>query len=231
MIHAYSWRTSNGRKLHIMLEEAGLPYELHPIDIRKGDQFTPAFLKVSPNNKIPAIVDDDPIGGGAPLSIFESGAILMYLAEKTGKFLPTDARGRYAVLQWVFWQVGGFGPILGQAHHFVDYAPAGSDYARSRFIKDAGRLYGVLERRLGESAYLGGPDYTIADIVTFPWSQGYAKQGQKLEDFPNVKRWQENILARPAVQKGIKLLTDLPETPMDDKARSIMFGEMQYRPR
>lgn len=229
MIHAYSWRTSNGRKLHIMLEETGLPYELHPIDIRKGDQFTPAFLKISPNNKIPAIVDDEPIGGGAPLSIFESGAILTYLAEKTGRFLPTDARGRYKVLEWVFWQVGGFGPILGQAHHFVDYAPAGSDYAKTRFIKDAGRLYGVLNKRLGESEYLGGPDYTIADIITFPWSQGYAKQGQKLEDFPNVKRWQDAIFARPAVQKGIKLLTDLPETPMDDKARAIMFGDVQYR--
>ena len=231
MIHAYSWRTSNGRKLHIMLEETGLAYELHPIDIRKGDQFTPAFLKISPNNKIPAIVDDEPIGGGAPLSIFESGAILTYLAEKTGKFLPTDARGRYTVLQWVFWQVGGFGPILGQAHHFIDYAPAGSDYAKTRFIKDAGRLYGVLNRRLGESEYLGGPEYTIADIITFPWSQGYAKHGQKIEDFPNVKRWQDKILARPAVQKGINLLRDLPETPMDDKARSIMFGDAQYQRR
>jgi GST-like protein len=231
MIHAYSWRTSNGRKLHIMLEETGLPYELHPIDIRKGDQFTPAFLKVSPNNKIPAIVDDEPIGGGAPLSLFESGAILTYLAEKTGKFLPKEPRARFTVLQWAFWQVGGFGPILGQAHHFVDYAPEGSDYARTRFIKESGRLYGVLDKRLGESEYLGGPDYSIADMLTFPWSQGYAKQGQRIEDFPNVKRWQDKILARPAVQKGIKLLTDLPDTPMDDKARAIMFGDVQYQKR
>jgi len=231
MIHGYSWRTSNGRKLHIMLEETGLPYRLTPIDIRKGDQFAPDFLKVSPNNKIPAIVDDEPIGGGAPLSIFESGAILTYLADKSGKFLPKEPRARYTVLQWAFWQVGGFGPILGQAHHFVDYAPEGSDYARSRFIKESGRLYGVLNKRLGESEYLGGPDYSIADILTFPWSQGYAKQGQRIEDFPNVKRWQDAILGRPAVQKGIALLTDLPDTPMDDKARSIMFGDAQYQRR
>lgn len=231
MIHAYSWRTSNGRKLHIMLEETGLPYALYPIDIRKGDQFKPEFLKISPNNKIPAIVDDEPIGGGAPLSIFESGAILSYLAEKSGKFLPTEVRARYAVMQWVFWQVGGFGPMLGQAHHFVDYAPPGSDYAKNRYIKEAGRLYGVLDRRLGESEYLGGPDYTIADIITFPWSQGYEKHGQNIADFPNVKRWQDAIFARPAVQRGIPLLRDIPETPMDEKARSIMFGDAQYQRR
>jgi GST-like protein len=229
MIQAYSWRTSNGRKLHIMLEETGLPYELHPIDIRKGDQFTPAFLKISPNNKIPAIVDDEPIGGGAPLSIFESGAILTYLADKTGKFLPTDARKRYTVLQWVFWQVGGFGPILGQANHFNEYAKDGSEYARTRFRNEAGRLYGVLDKRLGESEYVAGTDYTIADMMIFPWSQGWEKHGQKIADLPNVKRWQDAILKRPAVQKGIKLLTDLPETPMDEKARSIMFGAAQYQ--
>jgi len=231
MIHAYSWRTSNGRKLHIMLEETGLPYKLYPIDIRKGDQFSPEFLKISPNNKIPAIVDDEPIGGGKPLSIFESGAILMYLAEKSGKFLPKEPHARFTVLQWVFWQVGGFGPMLGQAHHFIDYAKEGSEYARSRFIKEAGRLYGVLNRRLGESEYLGGPEYTIADIITFPWSQGYEKHGQNIADFPNVKRWQDAIFARPAVQRGIPLLRDIPETPMDEKARSIMFGDAQYQRR
>jgi len=229
MIHAYSWRTSNGRKLHIMLEETGLSYELHPIDIRKGDQFTPAFLKISPNNKIPAIVDDEPIGGGAPLSIFESGAILTYLAEKTGKFLPKEARARYKVLEWVYWQVGGFGPILGQANHFNEYVKDGSEYARTRFRNEAGRLYRVLDKRLGESEYVAGSDYTIADMMIFPWSQGWQKHGQKMDELPNVKRWQEKILARPAVQKGIKLLTDLPETPMDEKARSVMFGEMQYQ--
>lgn len=231
MIHAYSWRTSNGRKLHIMLEETGLPYGLYPVDIRKGEQFKPEFLKISPNNKIPAIVDDETIDGGAPISIFESGAILCYLAEKSGKFLPAEARARYAVMQWVFWQVGGFGPMLGQAHHFVDYAPPGSDYAKNRYIKEAGRLYGVLDRRLGASEYLGGPDYTIADIITFPWSQGYEKHGQAIADFPNVKRWQDAILARPAVQRALPLLRDIPDTPMDDKARSIMFGDIQYAPR
>jgi GSH-dependent disulfide-bond oxidoreductase len=231
MIHAYSWRTSNGRKLHIMLEEIGLPYALYPVDIRKGDQFKPEFLKISPNNKIPAIVDDEPIGGGAPLPIFESGAILCYLAEKSGQFLPTEIRARTTVMQWVFWQVGGFGPMLGQAHHFVDYAPPGSDYAKNRYIKEAGRLYGVLDRRLGESAYLGGPDYTIADIITFPWSQGYEKHGQNIADFANVKRWQDVILARPAVQRALPLLRDIPDTPMDDKARSIMFGDAQYQRR
>jgi GST-like protein len=232
MIHGYSWRTSNGRKLHIMLEETGLPYTLHPIDIRKGDQFTPEFLKISPNNKIPAIVDDEPIGGGAPLSIFESGAILVYLADKSGKFLPKEPRARFKVLEWVFWQVGGFGPILGQAHHFIDYAPKdGDEYARNRFLKEAGRLYRVLDKRLAESAYVAGPDYTIADMMIFPWSQGYEKQGQDIEALPNVKRWQQEILKRPAVQKGITLLRDLPETPMDDKARSIMFGDAQYQRR
>lgn len=231
MIHGYSWRTSNGRKLHIMLEETGLPYKLTPIDIRKGDQFTPDFLKISPNNKIPAIVDDEPMGGGAPLSIFESGAILIYLAEKSGKLLPKDPHARFTVLQWVFWQVGGFGPILGQAHHFIDYVKDGSEYARSRFIKEARRLYGVLDKRLGESEYVGGPEYTIADIMSFTWSQGYEKHGQNIADFPNVKRWQEKILARPAVQRGIPLLRDIPETPMDEKARAIMFGEIQYAPR
>jgi GST-like protein len=232
MIHGYSWRTSNGRKLHIMLEETGLAYTLHPIDIRKGDQFSPEFLKVSPNNKIPAIVDDEPIGGGAPLSIFESGAILTYLADKSGKFLPKEPRARYKVLEWVYWQVGGFGPILGQAHHFIDYAPKDGDtYARNRFLKEAGRLYRVLDKRLAESEYVGGPEYTIADMMIFPWSQGYEKQGQNIDELPNVKRWQEAILKRPAVQKGIALLRDLPETPMDDKARSIMFGDVQYRAR
>jgi GST-like protein len=229
MIHGYSWRTSNGRKLHIMLEEIGLPYKLYPIDIRKGDQFKPDFLKISPNNKIPAIVDDEPIGGGAPLSVFESGAILMYLADKSGKFLPTEPRARYKVLEWVFWQVGGFGPMLGQANHFNEYVKDGSDYARTRFRKEAGRLYCVLDKRLGESEYVAGPDYTIADMMIFPWSQGYEKHGQNIADLPNMKRWQDAILKRPAVQKGIKLLTDLPETPMDEKARSIMFGDVQYQ--
>jgi GST-like protein len=229
MIHGYSWRTSNGRKLHIMLEETGLPYKLYPIDIRKGDQFTPEFLKISPNNKIPAIVDDEPVGGGAPLSIFESGAILLYLAEKSGKFLPKEPGARYKVLEWMFWQVGGFGPMLGQANHFNEYAKEGSDYARNRFRKEAGRLYCVLDKRLGESEYVAGPDYTIADMMIFPWSQGWDKHGQNIETLPNIKRWQDKILKRPAVQKGITLLRDLPETPMDEKARSIMFGDVQYQ--
>ncbi|HTI86873.1 MAG TPA: glutathione S-transferase N-terminal domain-containing protein [Alphaproteobacteria bacterium] len=229
MIHGYSWRTSNGRKLHIMLEETGLPYKLHPIDIRKGDQFTPEFLKISPNNKIPAIVDEEPLGGGAPLSIFESGAILLYLAEKSGKFLPTEPRARFKVLEWMFWQVGGFGPMLGQANHFNEYAKEGSDYARNRFRKEAGRLYGVLDKRLGESEYVAGREYTIADMMIFPWSQGWDKHGQNIETLPNIKRWQDTLLKRPAVQKGITLLRDLPETPMDEKARSIMFGDVQYQ--
>jgi GST-like protein len=213
----------------IMLEELGVEWKHYDVNIRLGDQFKPEFLKMSPNNKIPAIVDEEPLGGGAPLSIFESGAILLYLAEKSGKFLPTEPRARFKVLEWMFWQVGGFGPMLGQANHFNEYAKEGSDYARNRFRKEAGRLYGVLDKRLGESEYVAGREYTIADMMIFPWSQGWDKHGQNIETLPNIKRWQDTLLKRPAVQKGITLLRDLPETPMDEKARSIMFGDVQYQ--
>jgi len=228
MIDAYSWRTSNGRKLHIMLEELGIEYRIHPIDIRKGDQFELDFLKISPNNKIPAIVDQDG-PGGKPYSIFESGAILMYLAEKTGRFMPQDVARRYNVIQWLMFQMGGIGPMLGQANHFRGNA-ADNEYGVNRYTKEAGRLYNVMDKRLADHEYLAD-EYSIADIACFPWIQGHERQGQKLEDVPNVKRWFDAISARPGVQLGLKVLADMPVTPMDDKAREIMYGSKQYERR
>ena len=231
MIDLYTWPTPNGHKVHIMLEETGLPYKVIPIDINKGDQFDPAFLKISPNNKMPAMVDPDG-PGGKPYAMFESGAILMYLAEKTGKFMPAETAARYRVIQWLMFQMGGVGPMLGQAHHFRQYAPEKIAYAVDRYTREAGRLYGVLDRRLGQAEYLAG-DYSIADIAAFPWIRPYERQGQKLDDFPNLKRWFAAIDARPAVKRGLDVLADKRRKnwDIDEETRKNLFGDTQYRRR
>ena len=203
MIELYTWTTPNGRKASVMLEECGLAYKVHKIDIGKGDQFKPEFLAVNPNGKIPAIVDNDG-PGGKPISVFESGAILIYLAEKTGsKLLPADPRQRYATLQWLMFQMGGVGPMFGQAHHFIRFAPEKVPYGIERYSKETRRLYAVLDKRLGESAYLAGDFYSIADIATYPWVARHEYHEVNLADFPNVKRWFDAISARPAVAKGM----------------------------
>lgn len=227
MIDAYSWATPNGHKVHIMLEEAGLEYRVHPIDIGAGDQFKPEFLALSPNNKIPAIVDSDG-PGGKPITLFESGAILIYLAEKTGRFQPADPAGRYSVLQWVMFQMGGLGPMLGQAHHFRIYAPERIEYAVNRYTNEAKRLYGVMDKQLGKTQYLAGDEYTIADIASFPWTRSWQNQGIELAEFPNVQRWHEAIAARPAVQRGVEVLASARKPLIDDKAREMLFGATQY---
>ena len=229
MIDLYTWTTPNGRKIHIMLEEVGLAYTAHPIDIRKGDQFEVEFLKISPNNRIPAIVDHDG-PDGAPYSLFESGAILMYLAEKTGRLMPKAPAKRYRVIEWLMFQMANVGPMLGQAHHFRAYAPDPIDYAIDRYTNEAGRLYHVLDKRLGENEYLAG-EYSIADIATYPWLQSYERQGQDINEFANLKRWFDTIEARPAVRRGNKVMTDIPKSPMDEKAREVMFGATQYQRR
>jgi GSH-dependent disulfide-bond oxidoreductase len=197
MIDLYYWTTPNGHKITIFLEEVGLPYTLHAINISKGEQFQPEFLKVAPNNRIPAIIDRQPTDGGAPISIFESGAILLYLADKIGQLIPSDVRGRTEVLQWLFWQMGGLGPMAGQNHHFNQYAPEKIPYAIDRYVKETARLYGVLDRRLSNREFVAG-DYSIADIAAYPWIVPHERQEQNLADFPNVKRWFEAIQARPA---------------------------------
>lgn len=201
-IDLYTAGTPNGRKVSIALEELSLDYEVHRIDITKDDQFAPAFLKISPNNKIPAIVDQDG-PGGTPISIFESGAILIYLAEKTGQLMPTDPRARVAALEWIMWQMGGFGPMLGQAHHFRRFAPEQIEYAVNRYSKEAERLYGVMDKRLGRVPYLAGDAYSMADILTYPWASRHSWQGIELSDFTNVKRWYDELSERPAVQRGM----------------------------
>jgi GST-like protein len=226
MIDLYSWPTPNGHKIHIMLEECDLPYRVHPIDIGAGDQFTPEFLAISPNNKIPAIVDSEG-PDGEPISLFESGAILIYLAGKTGKFLPADVRGKYVALEWLMFQMGGIGPMFGQAHHFRGYALEKIDYAINRYTNEARRLYGVLDKRLGEVPFLAG-EYSIADIACFPWTRSHPRQGVDLPDYPNVKRWFDAIAARPAVQRGLQVLADRRKPLLDDKARETLFGATQY---
>ncbi len=210
MITLYTWPTPNGKKVQIMLEETGLPYKAVPINISKNEQFAPDFLKISPNNKIPAIVDDEgPEGSGKPYSVFESGAILVYLAGKTGRFLGKTDRERYDVLQWLMFQMGGVGPMLGQAHHFRIYAPEKVAYAIDRYTNEAKRLYGVMNQRLGSSAFLGGRQYSIADIATWPWVSSFERQGISLEDYPNVERWFRTIETRPAVQRAVTLFAEL----------------------
>lgn len=228
MIEVYSWPTPNGHKVHIMLEECGFAYRATPVDIGAGDQFKPAFLAISPNNKIPAIVDPDG-PDGEPISLFESGAILLYLAAKAGKFLGDTDRQKYQTLQWLMFQMGGVGPMLGQAHHFRIYAPEKIDYAIQRYSNEARRLYGVLDQQLGKHEYLAGTDYSIADIAVFPWTRSWANQGVDLEQFPQVKRWFEQISARPAVQRGVQVLADLRKPLDNDKARDILFGNTQYQ--
>jgi GSH-dependent disulfide-bond oxidoreductase len=227
VIDLHYWPTPNGHKITIFLEETGLPYRIFPVNISKGEQFRPEFLRLSPNNRMPAIVDDDPAEKGPPVSVFESGAILMYLAEKTGKFLPKDLRGRYDVLQWLFWQMGGLGPMAGQNHHFSLYAPEKLPYAIERYVKETSRLYAVLDRRLKDREFVAGA-YSIADMASYPWIAPYERQGQKLEDYPNLKRWFEAIKARPAVkiayEKGEVYRRDaIPNT--SPEARKVLFGQ------
>jgi GST-like protein len=230
MIDMYFWPTPNGHKVTIALEELGLPYNVIPINIGQGDQFKSEFLKISPNNKMPAIVDSDG-PGGKPISIFESGAILIYLAEKTGRLMPTDASGRYKVLEWLMFQMASVGPMLGQVHHFRRYAPQQIQYAIDRYTNEAKRIYGVIDKRVGDAPYLTG-EYSIADIATYPWLRPHKLQGQKLEDFPNLKRWYEAIEARPAVQKGMAVMADGPALqPNDKETFSILFGAKQYERR
>lgn len=227
MIEVYSWATPNGHKVHIMLEECGLAYRTIPIDIGAGDQFTPEFLAISPNNKIPAIVDPDG-PDGRPISLFESGAILLYLAGKTGKLLPESTRGKYEVLQWLMFQMGSIGPMLGQAHHFRVYAPEKIDYAVDRYTNEARRLYMVMNGRLANSRYIGGKDYSIADIAVFPWLRSWKNQGISWNDYPHLKGWFDEIAKRPAVVRGVEVLADKRRSITDDKSREVLFGARQY---
>ncbi|WP_419825273.1 glutathione binding-like protein [Sphingomonas sp.] len=226
MIEFHYWTTPNGHKVTLLLEEAGLPYRIHPVNISKGEQFAPDFLAIASNNRIPAIVDTEPVGGGAPVSLFESGAILLYLAEKTGRFLPADVRGRAEVLQWLFWQMGGLGPMAGQNHHFTQYAPEQISYAIDRYVRETARLYGVMDRRLADRAFLAGDDYTIADMAAYPWIVPYKNQRQDLADFPNLKRWFEVIAARSATQRAYALADEINKAPSvsDEESRRILFG-------
>jgi GSH-dependent disulfide-bond oxidoreductase len=227
MLEVYSWATPNGHKVHIMLEECGLAYRAIPVDIGAGDQFLPDFLALSPNNKIPVLVD--PEGpDGQPISVFESGAILLYLAGKTGRFLPESTRGKYEVLQWLMFQMGGVGPMLGQAHHFRIYAPEKIKYAVDRYSNEAQRLYGVMNRQLAKSKYMAGPSYSIADIAIFPWLRSWKNQGIDWNDFPHLKGWFDEVGARPAVQRGCEVLADRRKPLTDDKARDTLFGDKQY---
>ena len=227
-IEIYSWATPNGHKVHIMLEECGLPFRAHAVNIGAGDQFTPEFLAISPNNKIPAIVDPDG-PDGRPISLFESGAILLYLAAKTGRFMPEAVRDKYEVLQWLMFQMGGVGPMLGQAHHFRIYAPEKLPYAVERYTNEAKRLYGVMDKRLAKSKYLGGKAYTIADIAVFPWLRSWKNQGIDWADYPHLKGWFDEIAARPAVMRGVEVLADARKPLTDDKAREVLFGATQYK--
>mgnify|MGYP001183068143 CR=1 FL=1 len=231
MIDLHYWPTPNGHKVTIFLEEAGLDYRVIPVDIGKGQQFEPDFLKISPNNKMPAIVDPDG-PDGQPIAVFESGAILLYLAEKTGQFLPEAPRDRIATIEWLMFQMGGVGPMLGQAHHFRQYAPEKIEYAINRYTNEAARLYGVVDRRLGETAYLAGDAYTIADMATFPWLRYHDRQGQNLDDFPNLKRWYEELKARPTVRRGIDVMRDNAGVGTLDKEKfSVLFGDKQFAKR
>lgn len=228
MIDLYTFTTPNGRKVSIALEELGAQYQVFPVNITRNEQFEPDFLKVSPNNKIPAIVDHAPPPGygPGPYAVFESGAILLYLAEKTGKFMPGDLRGRAEVLQWLFWQMAGLGPMLGQNHHFTAYAPEKIPYAIERYVKETGRLYAVLDKRLADRAFIAGDAYTIADMASYPWIVPHERQGQTLDDFPNLKRWFDGIWARPTTKKAYQLGKQYQATvPTSEEARRILFGQ------
>jgi GST-like protein len=230
MIEVYSWATPNGHKVHIMLEECGLPYRVHAVDIGAGDQFKPEFLAISPNNKIPAIIDPDG-PDGQPMSLFESGAILLYLAGKTGKFLPASIRGKYEVLQWLMFQMGGVGPMLGQTHHFRIYAPEKLEYPINRYTNEARRLYGVMNKQLARHKYIAGSEYSIADIAIFPWLRSWRNQGIDWNDYPHLKGWFDELGARPAVQRGVEVLAASRRPITGDKEREILFGAEQYKKR
>jgi GST-like protein len=231
MIELHYWTTPNGHKITIFLEETGLPYALKPVNIGKGEQFAAAFLKISPNNRIPAIVDHKPADGGAPISVFESGAILQYLAEKSGKLMPADLRGRIEVMQWLFWQMGGLGPMLGQNHHFIEYAPEKIPYAIERYMKETERLYSVLDRRLADREFIAN-EYSIADVAAYPWIASHRRQRINLNDFANVKRWFEAIQARPAVQRAYEIAKRVNTAPVvTGESRSILFGQGRQTPR
>lgn len=227
MIDLHYWTTPNGHKITMFLEETGLAYTVHPVHIGRGEQFRPEFLAIAPNNRIPAIVDHQPADGGAPISVFESGAILLYLADKTGRYMPMDPRGRVQVLEWLFWQMSGLGPMLGQNHHFARYAPEKIPYAIDRYTRETARLYGVLDRRLAGRDYITG-EYSIADMACYPWIVPHQAQGQMLEDYPHVKRWFEAIAARPATQRAYALAETINPDPvpmMDEEAREHLFGQ------
>lgn len=225
MIELYYWTTPNGHKVTMFLEEVELPYTIVPINIGAGEQFKPDFLKISPNNRIPAIVDHEPAIGGAAISVFESGAILLYLAEKTGKLIPTDLRDRVEVLQWLFWQMGGLGPMAGQNHHFSQYAPEKIDYAINRYVNETGRLYAVLDKRLADREFVAG-DYSIADIAAYPWIVPYERQNQKLENFPHLKRWFETIQVRPATVRAYEKAEAFKNQALDiEKSRALLFNQ------
>ncbi|QFS44074.1 glutathione binding-like protein [Nostoc sphaeroides] len=225
MIDLYYWTTPNGHKITIFLEEVGLQYTIIPVNIGAGDQFKPEFLKISPNNRIPAIVDHEPADGGTPISVFESGAILLYLAEKTGKLIPEDLRNRIQVLEWLFWQMAGLGPMAGQNHHFNAYAPEKIDYAINRYVNETGRLYAVLNKQLADREFVAG-DYSIADIAVYPWIVPYERQSQNLEDFPHVKRWFEAMKARPATIRAYEKAEELKTQALDpDKSRDLLFNQ------
>ena len=225
MIDLYYWPTPNGHKVTIFLEEAGLDYAIHPVNISAGDQFKPDFLAISPNNRMPAIVDRAPADGGEPIPVFESGAILTYLAEKTGRFLPAAVRERKTVLEWLYWQVGGLGPMAGQNHHFNRYAPERIEYAINRYVGETGRLYGVLDKRLQGRAFIAGDDLTIADMACYPWIVPYEHQNQKLEDFPDLKRWFEAVRARPAVVRAYARADDFKQPAVTEEGKKILFGQ------
>jgi GST-like protein len=229
VIDLYYWPTPNGHKITIFLEETGLEYRIVPINIRTGDQFKPEFLKISPNNRMPAIVDSDG-PGGKPFSLFESGAILLYLGEKTGRLLPSEIRARYKVVEWLMFQMANVGPMFGQRGHFMRAAPEKIPYAIDRYTNESRRLLNVIDRRLGESAYLAG-DYSIADIATYPWVAGVRREPDQLEGRPNLKRWLDAIAERPAVKRGMAVMADLPAQPLDDQARSILYGAKQFERR
>ncbi len=229
-IKVFSWPTPNGHKVHIMLEECKLDYEAIPVNIGKGEQFNPEFLNISPNNKIPALVDPDG-PGGKPISLFESGAILLYLAAKTGKFLPKSDRQKYDVLQWLMFQMGGLGPMLGQNHHFRLYAPEKIPYAVERYTNEAKRLYGVMDKQLAQRKYIATGQYSIADIAIYPWLRNWANQGMDWADYPHLKRWFDTVGARPAVQKGVTVLADLRKPVHTEKEREVLFGKTQYAKR
>ena len=222
-IDVYYWPTPNGWKVTILLEELGAPYNVIPVNIGKGEQFTPEFLKISPNNRMPAIVDHEPVGGGGPLAVFESGAIVEYLAEKYGKFLPKDVRGKYEVLQWVYWQMGGLGPMSGQANHFRNYAADKIPYAINRYTDEVNRLYGVMNIQLADREYLAGA-YSIADMISWPWVVAYERMGQDLNEFPHLKRWFDTMKARPGVERGFAVGNELRQE-MSEEAKKVLFGQ------